>query len=71
MVLPTGRNAAVPSIGTAKSPFKTSAGAADEASMTPIVLAMTIDFDNFISSPLLIIPLVFDDHTTRDWSRIL
>jgi hypothetical protein len=71
MILPTGRNAAVPSIGTAKSPFKTSAAAADEASISPIALAMTIDFDNFISLLLLIIPLVFDDHTTRNWSRIL
>jgi hypothetical protein len=66
MVLPTERNAAGPSIGAAKSPFKTSAAPADEASMTPIVLAITIDFDNFISLLLLIIPLFFDDHTTRD-----
>jgi len=39
--------------------------------MTPIVLAITIDidFDNFISSPLSIIPLVFDDRTTRFMAR--
>jgi hypothetical protein len=70
MVLPTGRNApAGPSIGAAKSPFKTSAGAVDEVSMTPIILAMTIDFDNFINSFLLIIPLVSDDHTTQLLTR--
>jgi hypothetical protein len=60
MVLPTGRNTpAGPSIGAAKSPFKTSTGAADEVSMTPIMLAMTIDFDNFINSPLIILAFVF------------
>ncbi|MGD0262797.1 MAG: hypothetical protein ABSD29_23770 [Verrucomicrobiota bacterium] len=53
------------SIGCSKSPFKTSTGAAGEASITPIALAMTIDFDNFISSPRLIIPMAFDHRTTR------
>jgi hypothetical protein len=66
MILPTERNVPGGSIGSSKSPFKTSAAPADEASITPIALAMTIDFDNFINSLLLIIPLVFDDRTTRD-----
>jgi hypothetical protein len=59
MILLTGRNVFGGWIGSSKSPFKTSTGAADEVSMTPIMLAMTIDFENFISSRLIIIWLSY------------
>jgi hypothetical protein len=74
MILPTGRNVPGGWIGASKSPFKTSAGAADEAKTTPMALAMTIDFDNFINCPCLLLHRFLT--MTRlfpacDWPRIL